>query len=81
MKNKINSDGSKMNYKEIIENIIEITKDNPLVLKFIVEYQCVDIPYNPEVIRKTIDKSLDEIRKHFKDKNMQDKHKIILKEE
>ena len=60
-------------------NYVEITKDNPLVLKFIVEYRSAGIPYNPEVIRKTIDKSLDEIRKHFQNNNMQDRHKIILK--
>ena len=62
-------------------NYVEISKDNPLVLKFIVEYQCVDIPYNPEVIRKTIDESLNKIRKHFKDKIMQNRHKIIVKED
>ena len=62
-------------------NYVEISKDNPLVLKFIVEYQCFDIPYNPEVIRKTIDESLNKIRKHFKDKNMQNRHKIIVKED
>jgi len=59
-------------------NYVEITKDNPLVLKWIVEYQCADLPYNPEIIKNTIDKSLNKIRKHFKGRNMQDRHKILV---
>ena len=34
----------------------EINKDNPLILKWIVEYRCADLPYNPDIIEKAISK-------------------------
>jgi len=60
----------------------EINKDNPMVIKFIVEYSCADLPYNPDKIYETIYDSLDPIRDHFKEKKMDNRHQFkIYREE
>ena len=56
----------------------EINKDNPLILEFVVEYKCDEIPLNPKKIWKAIDKALDPIKKHFINKGMQDKHRFTV---
>ena len=52
----------------------EINKDNPLILKWVVEYKCADLPYNPDIIEKAISNSLGPIRTHFIKKGMENRH-------
>ena len=60
----------------------EINKENPIVIKFIVKYSCVDLPYNPNIIENNIKESLIPIVKHFKEKKMDDRHQFkIYREE
>ena len=55
----------------------EITKDDPMIIKFTVEYRCADLPYNPEKIREAIDNALEPIRKHFIARGMENRHALI----
>ena len=60
----------------------EINKDNPMVIKFIVEYICADIPFNTNIIENNIKESLIPIKKHFKEKQMDGRHQFkVYREE
>tara|TARA_R100001594_G_C4018633_1_gene258653 strand:- start:904 stop:1101 length:198 start_codon:yes stop_codon:yes gene_type:complete len=60
----------------------EINKDNPVVIKFVVEYRCADLPYNPNVIENNIKESLVPIEKHWKEKQMDGRHQFeVYREE
>ena len=56
----------------------EINKDNPMVIKFVVEYRCADLPYNPNKIREAIYNSLDPIKTHFIKKGMENRHEFKI---
>ena len=60
----------------------EINKDNPMVIKFVVEYRCADLPYNPDKIYEAIYDSLESIRDHFKNQKMDNRHQFkVYREE
>ena len=53
-----------------------------MVIKFVVEYSCADLPYNPNVIENNIKESLIPIKKHWKEKQMDGRHQFkVYREE
>ena len=49
-----------------------------MIIKFVVEYSCADLPYNPNVIENNIKESLIPIKQHLKDKQMDDRHQFKI---
>jgi hypothetical protein len=58
--------------------MMRISQENPLKIKYILEYETSEIPMNPDWIKKKIENVTNTINNHFK-RNKMKGHRIYMR--